>query len=834
MKKVLSLSRSHLFGFAMLFLLFGLPSDVYAGEQLAGKYRVASFIPGNAPMAAEFSGMMQSRGMIVTSLNISDLNGVLTPGRFDAVLFAGANTSIRLDADMKAALLNFLRAGGDMVLLGAELPSLAENRNTLAVELFREDDPANDYRDAVKIAAVEGVNPWMVLEKPISGRFSGTSALGPAVPNQVDFVPLLAAQDQYGRTMGWAGGMLVNFAGPFKGGRWAVFRVNEGSFYAGRTFLVGLVSLLQRWSRSDIAGLAAEDDARRRAVNVRLTSLEPQRGFVRVGPGGKQLEVDGKPLFVTGCFYDGGMTRGMATWGGEAFDAGILLNDFATLRDYGINGVRIFGDAGREMELKEVLRRHQVYLLYEMMLFGTVGKLPKTVEEMAVRAREVALRWKDEVMLLAYDLGNEPYLYYFAALTLNGKPSPLVAARPYDNPRFRLLLERGPFGRPWVDDAVRNLPAWIYLPPDMPPEQLREILAGYAILLNYAKMEGWQSTGIGTARPFTRKDDKVWQEFLSLADESVRLVIDKLISAIREVDQNHLITVGYNNIAAFLPANQVMDFNSFHYYIDFDRNVPIFRNARELVEASDLLGSAFPRQPVTRGEFGISTGYREDFDSGPYWRDDASGILELAAFVRDFNQGYSGIWRWLCDDQYLPLMPLRWPWRDWKLDATDVDTTRQARFGIFRYDGTISGRPKPLAHALRFLRRAVDEGLKPGEFQLTRTPVFPYLGFTFQSPGTIIIGNVEGELPEIEFKSENVAGVFLRWGSDGAAEISSTADVHVNLALDRIFGQVPTDDIGVTGTRGKWSIRGGVLSMEMLAGETATLAVPSAHASRGR
>ena len=798
--------------------------DIFPNATRQKVYRVAWVYSQKAETGSSAAKEISRLGITITPSDLQALvKGKLDRRTVDAVVFSGRpGSAVPLNDEGKAALMRFLKAGGDLVLLGVQLPPLAVSRETLAIELFREDDPNNNYTGAVEVVSSDNSAPFP-MPKPLVGPFSGTSALGPAIPNEVKFVPLLAARDSYARTLGWAGGLLVHYSGAFQGGQWAIFRVNDEHFYSTPDFQSGLAALFTRLASDDLPTLAAKEDAVRKTKTITLKTPPPHQEFVRVSADGQRLEAAGMPLFITGCFYDGGSTRGLGTWGGKAFDAGIIEGDFLLLKNTGINAIRMFGDAGRDQELKELLRRHRMYLLYEMSLFQKKGQPPTTVEEMADKAKAIAARWKDEPMLAGYDLQNEPYLYYFATLTLAGKPSPLIAAKPYSNPEFSGLLQGYSRDRAWVDRAMKKLPSYIFLPHNLPPELLREVLAGYAILGNYADLEGSRWNGMGGPQPFRMPNAAKWKPFLKLADDSIRIVLEQLVSAIREVDSKHLITVGYNNISAFSPANGLLDFNNFHFYYNFSPAQSGFHEARGIVERTDLFRAAFPYQPVTRGELGASTGYRETDKTGPYWRADAAGLFETATYLRDYNQGYSGNWRWISHDQYLPLMPRRWPWVDWKLDASDPQTTKEARFGLYYYDGSPHGRPKPLAHALRFLREAIDDGLARGKFAFTETKVFPNLGYRFHAPGAIIAGNHSDQFPEMQFDATGLANIFLLWNADRTAKLASTADTLVTLSLDRLFPGHASKDITLKGISGQWKVTGSNLVIQLLAGERVTI-----------
>ena len=77
-----------------------------------------------------------------------------------------------------------------------------------------------------------------------------------------------------------------------------------------------------------------------------------------------------------------------------------------------------------------------------------------------------------------------------------------------------------------------------------------------------------------------------------------------------------------------------------------------------------------------------------------------ASVGEMIHYLYAFTKNYDGVKKWMLID---------WPYKimqhygDW--NKGDVTRVYEERFGLYYYDGTPAGRPKPIVHALAILWR---------------------------------------------------------------------------------------------------------------------------------
>ena len=203
-------------------------------------------------------------------------------------------------------------------------------------------------------------------------------------------------------------------------------------------------------------------------------------------------------------------------------------------------------------------------------------------------------------------------------------------------------------------------------------------------------------------------------------------------------------------------------------------------------------------------------------------------------------------------------------------DATDAHAHQMyvsgGRWGFFWYDGSYAGRPKPIAHATRFLRRYIDgayNGAGPpraGEppfwtdnarFRLRRAaaPVprrtdgsSSGMGgsYEFTGPDCLFVGGVRRYVSQrLNFTVDRrgfalahddvvpVASVFLAWSSGGGGNVTAAAGAEPARAMMHLMA---TNDVKVDVRTGSFARPGGqpgalwpVTSLQLLEGEVQTL-----------
>ncbi len=328
--------------------------------------------------------------------------------RFDFLVLASTN---HFPVAARDNLIDYLRAGGDLVMIGA---SGFVQPQSMTLPAFSRYEPY--VLDGIEtIAAADGQD--IVANTEVQGRFAGSSAVG-FTRRVAKFIPLLTAKDRFGRVRGWACGLLTHY-GEYRGSNWLLFGIDTPAFYRTPAFARTLESALKRM-RGDSLWKAAEAEHRKAiGTRIRLTTPAP-RGFVHLSPDRKHLLTpEGKPLFLIGVNYSRGLDQ--PAWGKD-FDDTVFEDDFRKAHEAGINFIRL-GPASRFYEspeiVKECARRYGIYLLIILIW--------PTRQDFAANAERVAQMYAGEPMVIGYDLQNEPKPEALAALTYDRPPSPLLA-----------------------------------------------------------------------------------------------------------------------------------------------------------------------------------------------------------------------------------------------------------------------------------------------------------------------------------------------------------------------------------------------------------------------
>ncbi len=163
---------------------------------------------------------------------------------------------------------------------------------------------------------------------------------------------------------------------------------------------------------------------------------------------------------------------------------------------------------------------------------------------------------------------------------------------------------------------------------------------------------------------------KGWETLVETVDASLDRWLKVQIAAIREVDRNHLITVGHNTALTVLPANQQLDFVSEHIYA----RPYSYANVMENLTTLDRLAKRWPDRPITLGEFGYSNGIKL---SDGYLDDQTSAVGEMTHYLYALAHGYDGVKKWMLCDWPLAIMKRYGDW-DRGLETRIYDE----RFGL--------------------------------------------------------------------------------------------------------------------------------------------------------
>ena len=636
---------------------------------------------------------------------------------------------------------------------------------------------------------------------PVAGVFGGLAAVGFAFPNESKFIPLLSTLDPYGRDCGWAAGMLVNYGGTYRGSSWIFCGITNQAFYAAPAVLDTLAAALKA-ARGHLAAATLAGNARARETALKVVTPAPA-GFIRLSPDGKHLvHPDGRRFFMSGCNYVGAFALcGGRLWKDDFFTTAAVEEDFRKAQQAGLNSMRYWvsgidrdianGDLRKVDAIRECARKYGIYLLLDLPGTGYA-----TVEEMAASHRAIAGAFQDEPMVIGYDLRNEPYLGNIAGIRYPAGQQPAVLTTDFVATHGDLVSAQ------LVRDTAEQRPAWMHFSKAVQGRDAENATAAILLWAQYARKHQLASaTIVGLAGRLPA--DEQYADVIAAVDQSFALWARLQIAAIRAVDTNHLITIGYDTAFSGLPSNRQLDFISQHVYARPYGLTNVLENLTTL----DRLATVWPDKPITLGEFGYSTGVPMP---GGYLDRYTASVGEMIHYLYAFTKNYDGVKKWMLNDWPLKVME---HYGDW--NKGDITRVYEERFGLYYYDGTPTGRPKPIVHALRCFGEHIAQLAPSGTLEIVPAPLSIGAGYVYKNKQALFVGNTAYTGIGLAFTAAQPANVMLRWDGNGLRVMASAdAQVKITPAAFGPFGHQ------VTGVHGALRAEGPALVIDLLEGET--------------
>lgn len=636
-----------------------------------------------------------------------------------------------------------------------------------------------------------------------AGSYTGISAIAFEYPEVSRYIPLLEVQDKYSRKVGFACGLLVNYAGDFKNSHWLLFGIDSSDFYCSKEFLDTAVELLNRIRQKDLPAGFAQEDAANEKKCLAIASPAPA-DYIKLSKDKKHFILpDGRKFFALGCNYIGPFER-KCEYGEDYFNSKRLEDDFKKAKDAGINTFRFWNFRierypERLKTIIELARKYQIYLILQ----PKDHPLPTDKELMDVFGKCATLAG-GETIVLGYDLMNEPYVTTVGSVSVDGEPSEILKQKVYER------YSANYFDKKWVDELVKERSGWPELGDWIKGDDARNLYAAFSMFRQYIEKYNPPQDysclyGLDGRLPI----EADYKEFISALDKTFRDWILFHKKAINQFDSNHFITVGYNTSLAALPTNGLLDFTSHHIY-----QMPYsYQDMQKSITTFDRLRAFWPNKPITIGEFGFSSGIKLPDDT--YLGQCAASVAEMIIYLYAFANDYSGAYLWMLSE---------WPLANMRYNAHWISQDRQlyeSRFGMYYYDGTPQGQPKPIAHATKFFRGYIDTH-SPGDGTLdvvqADTPI--KTGYVFTDKDALFVGNTKYDSKRLKFQSSLPVNVMLTWNTE-QLKIMATADVEIAVNLSE-FGFSSVANFSMDGQYDSLVRDGNIIRLKLLEGQTVT------------
>ena len=463
------------------------------------------------------------------------------------------------------------------------------------------------------------------------------------------------------------------------------------------------------------------------------------------------LNTAGEPFFVLGANYEGYFDRAWRMWDDDRFDPDLIRRDFRKMADAGLNAVRLFLQPGLERDVRagkfgkldRVLQLAADHNLSVLFTFNDRHSL--NLAEVSALDAQVARRYRDDPVLLGWDLENEPVFYNFAAAIY-----PPEHPAPVQTPT--LVEHYGP--RVSQAEALelqrqRRIPAHL-----SPPLACYYINALKYFIEFHTDALAWAEQHSKTLVEYIYSNDSAkWHKLIEVLNGTVAAWLAARRTPVKEADPNHLITLGYGWLHfAALPANRLLDFQTFHKY-----GSASLSSLREIVQALSSLQSVFPNHPLLVGEFGYSNHTGSNPATSRPVSAGKTALFEGALLGHMRAAGLAGAFKWMLND---------------------VETTTnpyEASFGIFR----VGDRPKPIRDLLARFRRLWPPPPAPGRIHVVQDRLG--LAYRLDVGPTITLGGGVYQDESLSWQADEFGHCFIERGANA---LTVTASGNGHLALD--------------------------------------------------
>ncbi len=763
---------------------------------LAGKY------------SSDLIGPLKAKGYDVRVVTSDDMEkrDVFNRTTCDCVILC-PDASLSEKAALNLKL--FLKTTGDAIFLGKSGWETGNGKLGLPLYFYYDTYQMWDLTGTRSIRPAEGRE-----DRYASGRYdgslSGWSALAYMYPGASEAYPILNAYDGNGKLLGRAAAVLANYAGEYAGSEWGIFGAISDAYYKSTAFGAALSSMLGEMADNRFFqdGYALNSSRMQTTTTFKVTSTQPS-GFIRIKDQ-VFIKPDGNPLFLIGTNYTAPICYMSGYGAGGSVNIDAIEADFRKASEAGINYFRIwsltYDNPVACTAVKEFSRRYGIYL--EIVLPHPTAYADST--EYTSVLRKNAEFWKNDTMVIGYDLANEPFITTIGGMTDHGAASPAIEFKAYTTAPPSLLSSSD---KSWCDAAV----AGNYWPEcsSLISAALKKELWGLKVLFDKpVRAHYWngQDEQYSTYPGYTGGNltvDDPYVPALEAVNETFRIWIDGAVQAIRSADPNHFITVGYNYAYSLLDCNDALDFTNVHVY-DPPKSMQNVLNNLTTLDRMDL---RWGDKPVTAGEFGVSCAYV--MPDGKYMDPYTEAVCDIMLYLYSYAKGYAGAANWQLNETPVSGMLRGMPWL---ASYTDEAKLAQERIGLYTYDDTYGGLAKPLAKTLSFFASYVKEH-GTGEaaaFKLLSGGTRIGAGYEFLSPNAVFAGTTAYSSDRLSFKSTKAANVMVIH-SGNAIRLMSTASckVSVNTAM---YGIQPSQ-AAVTGKKGAVTSGGDFLTVELYEGE---------------
>lgn len=433
----------------------------------------------------------------------------------------------------------------------------------------------------------------------------------------------------------------------------------------------------------------------------------------------------GEPHFLFGVNYYGYFDRMWRMWGSDWFETELIERDFRKASHSGFNTVRLIVDdtLAQEVAGDNFKKLTQVVDLAEQQNLGIIltlnGHHQLDLATVSQLDAKIATQFKDSATILAYDLENEPTFYHLAAATYPDDDQPAI--------QTSQLVDH--YGVKVARDEVADLQRRRLIPAHLTAETAFYYINALHLFREYdAAIKDFEGHGRGTLFDYLISDEAAyWHPLIGVLESTVETWLQARIEPLRAVSE-HLLTVswGWPHLA-LLPANRLLDFQSYHYLAPLS-----LLGFNTTLNHLHSLRRAFPDHPILLTEFGWSNQTRNQQPVDPQ----VTALYEGAMYSYLRADAFGG---------------------GCKANLNDVPSTDaegyEAQLGVFK----VGDEPKPISGLVEYFAENWPPVEQSALFFSAVRDVESGLTYRFDLPQQIAVGGRTYQDNALSWKADDMA-----------------------------------------------------------------------------
>jgi hypothetical protein len=449
------------------------------------------------------------------------------------------------------------------------------------------------------------------------------------------------------------------------------------------------------------------------------------------------VKPNGTPWFMMGINYAGYFDRAWKMWEPDQFDPDLIARDFHKAQNSGFNTVRLFVHSALLAQiaaddfsrLDHTLSMAQDHNLLVLLALNDTHALNLT--SVARLDAKIAERYKGVSTVLGYDLENEPVFYnLIAAIYPEQYPAPVHTGQLIDH-----------YGERVSRAEAADLQQQRRIPAHLNADTAYYYINALRLFLEFdAAANQFVRQGKGTLIEFMRSALAApWQPLLAVLDGTLEAWLSARIDPIRATGCRQLLTVGWNWLHfAGLPANRLLDFQSYHNYASLTRSG--FNTNLAHLEG---LTASFPHHPLAFTEFGWSNQSSPNPTNSRANSPNLTALYEAATYAYLRANDFAGGFKWMLNDLQINHNPY------------------EAGFGVF----SVGDRAKPIRDLLQRFSQDWPPVDQLGQF-IPRPDFENKLAYRFDAPSQITIGGQMYQDEALRWQCDEIGHCFIKVQGD--------------------------------------------------------------------